>query len=233
MNKVGINLFTLAGLCRQLLMVGVIGLGMGGAGGCTTLPLPASASASTAIFAPPSLEQAVRLEQRRSYLEALKQYRELQETAITPEIQHLAILGQSRCLAAMNNLPLALAVLLPLDSAPHHAREAERAAAAGAIMLRLGRVSQAENMLSAAIAAMPDCHDPAAMVWLAPAGVNLALACRRNGNCAGAAAALRQAAVWFEQSGKRSRAEKCRTLAAALVAAAPSRPVAAVGRTTP
>lgn len=169
------------------------------------------------LFAPPSLGRAAFVEQKGDYLEALRIYRDVQSISSTPEELHLALLGQARCLAAMNNLSLALAVLMPASISPGDPLEAERTAYVGAIMLRMKRFSAAENALHAAVDAMPDKESSSVMsAWLASAYVNLAIARRENGNFDGAVDALRNAICHFEKTGHLSEAERCRTLKLAL-----------------
>jgi tetratricopeptide (TPR) repeat protein len=155
---------------------------------------------------------ALQLERSGRYLDALKQYSQLADTAIGRMANHRAMCGKARCLSHMGEHKLAISALAPLPLEPRKPYECEKLALAGELLLRMNKYEEAESTLEVAIASLEGGDKSAYYYWLAPATANLGKAYLHNSKVGQAQIMFRRAAEYFAAMGNAVAAEKCRTV---------------------
>ncbi|MBN2641501.1 MAG: hypothetical protein JXR78_07605 [Victivallales bacterium] len=156
---------------------------------------------------------ALQLERTGRYLDALKQYSQLADTATGRIAHHRATCGKARCLSRMGEHKLAISALAPLPLEPRKPYECEKLALAGELLLRMNKYEEAESTLEVAIASLEGGDKSAYLYWLAPASANLGKAYLHNSKVGQAQIMFCRAVEYFAVLNNSAEAVRCRVIA--------------------
>jgi len=151
---------------------------------------------------------ALKLEKRKQYMAALKQYSQIIETAETRLALHKAVCGKARCLGKIGKLKLAFSSLAPLSDLAGSPADCEKLALAGELLLCMRKFQTAESTLEVALDGVRE-NEKKYAFWTAPASANLGNAYLRNGKLKQAQIMFSKAAKLFDEAKKPIDHAKC------------------------
>ena len=151
---------------------------------------------------------AVELEKKQKYTEALKQYNLLIGTAENRHDLYAAMRGKARCLRAMGRLKLALGSLSPLPVKPETPLDCLQLAMAGELFLQMHKYKEAESSLEVALDGVRG-KEKNYSAWSATASANLGNAYLRNGKLEQSRIMYRKAAKLYRHLSRPELEKKC------------------------